>query len=380
MERKKSILFWSITFGTPVILGIMMGIVFYSGNSTGIFPVVWMFLPAAAVMIGQLVAKKKDDGQIKLPKRFIITFLVITVVEIIVSCLAFFMEGKTVTLIGNIVFMAGSVLSLIFILTEKKETRKAYGLSNQKIGKGIIYILIFLVIYLIIAIGPVSVALLAEGEKVTMESLGITTAGILNAVSLPFMFFLTFLPYFGEEYGWRYYLLPRLMRRFGGRSSLFIVGVVWGLWHVPINMFFYSPDTAVQSILTQVIACIGFSVYFAYAYMKTDGNIWVAVAIHFLNNNLAASFGGGDGSGKEYSWISVAIAAAVYIILLVLPFIFSKTFSKANTESFVTRMLAPAVVPDTTKAVAAEPVDATSPATSSISEEEASDETFSNKD
>jgi hypothetical protein len=43
-------------------------------------------------------------------------------------------------------------------------------------------------------------------------------------------------------------------------------------------------------------------------------------------------------------------------------------------------MLAPAVVPDTTKAVAAEPVDATSPATSSISEEEASDETFSNKD
>ena len=104
------------------------------------------------------------------------------------------------------------------------------------------------------------------------------------------------------------------------------------------------------------------------------------MAIHFLNNNLAASFGGGDGSGKEYSWISVAIAAAVYIILLVLPFIFSKTFSKANTESFVTRMLAPVVVPDTTKAVAAEPVDATSPATSSISEEEASDETFSNKD
>ena len=84
MEKKKSVLFWAITFGGPVILGILMGIVFYSGNSTGIFPVVWMFLPAAAVMIGQLVTKKQDDGQIKLPKRFIITFLVITVVEVLV--------------------------------------------------------------------------------------------------------------------------------------------------------------------------------------------------------------------------------------------------------------------------------------------------------
>ena len=74
----------------------------------------------------------------------------------------------------------------------------------------------------------------------------------------------------------------------------------------------------------------------------------IQIQIHFLNNNLAASFGGGDGSGKEYSWVSVAIAAAVYIILLVLPFIFSKTFSKANTESFVTGMLTPAAEPDST--------------------------------
>ena len=55
------------------------------------------------------------------------------------------------------------------------------------------------------------------------------------------------------------------------------------------------------------------------------------MTIHFLNNNLAACFGGGDGSGKEYSRGTVALVAAVYITLLVLPFIFSKTFSKSNT-------------------------------------------------
>ncbi len=69
------------------------------------------------------------------------------------------------------------------------------------------------------------------------------------------------------------------------------------------------------------------------------------MAIHFLNNNLAACFGGGDGSGKEYSWGTVALVAAVCITLLVLPFIFSKTFSKASTESFLTGMLMPAERP-----------------------------------
>ena len=320
MEKKKSVLFWAITFGGPVILGILMGIVFYSGNSTGIFPVVWMFLPAAAVMIGQLVTKKQDDGQIKLPKRFIITFLVITVVEVLVSCLAFFMDGKTVTLIGNFVFMAGSVLSLIFLLTEKKETRKAYGLSNQKIGKGIIYILIFLVIYLIIAIGPVSVALLSEGEKVTMESLGITTAGILNAVSLPFMFFLTFLPYFGEEYGWRYYLLPRLMRRFDGRLSLIILGVIWGLWHAPLTCLGHNfgtdyPGFPYVGIILMCLYCILLGGILTYVTEKS-GSVWPAAFLHGVNNaspSILAAFM----NAEKLSQVSLF----KQIVCMVIPFV-----------------------------------------------------------
>ena len=37
---------------------------------------------------------------------------------------------------------------------------------------------------------------------------------------------------FGEEFGWRGYLLPRLLsdRRYA-RGVLFIVGLVWGIWH-----------------------------------------------------------------------------------------------------------------------------------------------------
>jgi len=38
---------------------------------------------------------------------------------------------------------------------------------------------------------------------------------------------------FGEEFGWRGYLLPRLAP-LGGISAAIITGVIWGLWHTPV--------------------------------------------------------------------------------------------------------------------------------------------------
>lgn len=38
---------------------------------------------------------------------------------------------------------------------------------------------------------------------------------------------------FGEEYGWRGYLLPRLMKRFNVFYSSIILGLIWGFWHYP---------------------------------------------------------------------------------------------------------------------------------------------------
>lgn len=37
----------------------------------------------------------------------------------------------------------------------------------------------------------------------------------------------------GEEYGWRGYLLPRLMKGFSVFYSSIILGLIWGFWHFP---------------------------------------------------------------------------------------------------------------------------------------------------
>jgi len=37
----------------------------------------------------------------------------------------------------------------------------------------------------------------------------------------------------GEEYGWRGFLLPRLMHKFSVLNSSLILGLIWGFWHFP---------------------------------------------------------------------------------------------------------------------------------------------------
>ena len=44
---------------------------------------------------------------------------------------------------------------------------------------------------------------------------------------------------FGEEFGWRAYLLEKFMP-LGGRKALLIMGVIWGIWHWPFIYMGYE--------------------------------------------------------------------------------------------------------------------------------------------
>ena len=51
--------------------------------------------------------------------------------------------------------------------------------------------------------------------------------------------FINGLAAFGEEFGWRAYLLPKLMP-LGGRKAMLVMGLIWGLWHWPVIFMGYE--------------------------------------------------------------------------------------------------------------------------------------------
>ena len=88
---------------------------------------------------------------------------------------------------------------------------------------------------------------------------------------------------FGEEFGWRGYLQPRL---FGDRPLLGAVatGVIWALWHLPINLRGYNfPDNPLIGMLVFTVSAIMLSIIFGWLRVKT-GSIWGPSLGHAATN------------------------------------------------------------------------------------------------
>ena len=88
---------------------------------------------------------------------------------------------------------------------------------------------------------------------------------------------------FGEEYGWRGFL-QRELTKLGRIRGVFLLGVIWGIWHWPVIWMGYNyPGEPVLGSLLMVGYCIILAYFLAYAVFKSKG-IWTAAYLHALNN------------------------------------------------------------------------------------------------
>lgn len=90
---------------------------------------------------------------------------------------------------------------------------------------------------------------------------------------------------FGEEYGWRNYLVDALRGEKFWVAALFI-GTVWGLWHFPLIMSGHNyPNEPYWGVLLMVVMCILLGVIELYFVLKTKSMV-IAAIIHGTFNAI----------------------------------------------------------------------------------------------
>ena len=282
-------------------------------------------------MVALLVTRRGKPG---LTRRFYGMFLALTLVMVGCCIGAVAVPVLDWMVICSTVIIIGSIVAWIFLLTEKKQNRQAAGLCWHGGAKALWYVLLFVVL----RTASVFLSMIPYGQLGEYLPYWATPAPWVMLAVVVVNFFFTFTAFFGEEYGWRYYLQPRLQQKFGPRLGVLVLGVAWGLWHLPLNLFYYSPETSLQSLASQIIVCVTLGVFFAWAYLKTD-NIWIPVLLHYCNNNLIVVYtSSAEISNQVIAWSDVLITLVLYVVLY-MPVFASKVFERR-----------PKILPDTTPA------------------------------
>ncbi|MBE2222898.1 MAG: CPBP family intramembrane metalloprotease [Anaerolineae bacterium] len=95
---------------------------------------------------------------------------------------------------------------------------------------------------------------------------------------------------FGEEFGWRGYLQPKLMP-LGGRKAMLLMGLIWGVWHWPVILMGHNygldyPGAPFLGPLAMVWFCLVIGIFLGWVTLKSR-SVWPAVIGHAAINGIA---------------------------------------------------------------------------------------------
>ena len=129
---------------------------------------------------------------------------------------------------------------------------------------------------------------------------------------------------FGEEFGWRAYMMPKLKELMGRYPALIVGGVIWGLWHAPLTCIGHNfgteyPGFPYTGIILMCLYCILLGGILTYVTEKT-GSVWPAAFLHGVNNaspSILAAFMNAE-KLSQVSLYKILICMFIPLILILL--------------------------------------------------------------
>jgi membrane protease YdiL (CAAX protease family) len=122
-----------------------------------------------------------------------------------------------------------------------------------------------------------------------------------------------------EEVGWTGFAFPRLMRAFGAFAGSVLLGVVWGIWHLPVVDYLGAAtphgDRWFAFLLASVAVMSAVRVIIGWVYSHTD-SVLIAQLLHASSTSSLVVFSPPRVSaGQEALWYAIYAAALWSVVL-----------------------------------------------------------------
>ena len=262
-----------------------------------------MLMPAfSAILLGAFFFKESPiyyRSNRTTSRWFIYYYLLLTFLYL-VGAIASLLQPEQVVTISSLLLIPSVIgLALLIVLRLIKGGKEAFASTGLAGGKWRIWLFFGLGLVAFYGLQTLLNYVFKMGQVVDLK----TTIPQLAAVNMPYAVimlitavntvligpFLGLIIAFGEEYGWRGYLQPELIR-LGRVRGVFLLGVIWGLWHWPVIWMGYNyPGQPILGSIAMVVVCIILAYFLAYAVFKSQG-VWTAAYLHALNNQTLSFF------------------------------------------------------------------------------------------
>jgi membrane protease YdiL (CAAX protease family) len=151
---------------------------------------------------------------------------------------------------------------------------------------------------------------------------------------VPMIIILTIVAGVGEEFGWRGFAMPRLQTRYSALVSSIIIGVIWGLWHIPLSLvegtsqYRWQLDVGlIPAVLGYTVFLIAWSVQYTWVFNNTKGSVLLAAVLHGAGNAWIGGYidvyRGYFGGVIAFTFVSVIVS--IIIVLMAGPVHLSRT-------------------------------------------------------
>jgi membrane protease YdiL (CAAX protease family) len=118
-----------------------------------------------------------------------------------------------------------------------------------------------------------------------------------------------------EELGWRALALPLLQRRLSALNASLVLGIIWGVWHLPAFYISATPQSGFQFPVF-LLGTVASALLMTVIYNSTRRNVLLMFLIHAIGNfSYGAEVGWTATGSLVQSLIMLAIVATVIVRL-----------------------------------------------------------------